>query len=108
MSVIVDLALFPLDQGQSVGAFVARAVAIIRSSGLAHQLTPMGTCIEGEWDEVLSVVDRCFKALATDSDRVYLTMKADWRRGRLDGLAAKTMSVERALTRADKDRKEDK
>ncbi len=108
MSVIVDLALFPLDQGQGVGAYVARAVAIIRSSGLAHQLSPMGTCIEGEWDEVLPVVDRCFKALAADSDRVYLTMKADWRRGRTGGLAAKTASVERALARADTDRKEDK
>jgi uncharacterized protein (TIGR00106 family) len=97
MSVIVELALFPLDKGQSVGAHVARAVGIIRASGLAHQLTPMGTCIEGEWDEVMAVVDQCFQALAADSDRVYLTLKADWRRGRTDGMQAKTGSVERAL-----------
>ncbi|MBI5520575.1 MAG: MTH1187 family thiamine-binding protein [Desulfovibrio sp.] len=97
MSVIVELSLFPMDKGQSVGAFVARAVGVIRESGLAHQLTPMGTCIEGEWDEVLAVVDKCFKAVAADSDRVYLTVKADWRRGREDGLAAKTARVEREL-----------
>jgi uncharacterized protein YqgV (UPF0045/DUF77 family) len=48
MSVIVELALFPLDKGQSVGIYVARAVGIIRASGLACQLTPMGSCIEGE------------------------------------------------------------
>ena len=98
MSVIVELSLFPMDKGQSVGAFVARAVGVIRESGLAHQLTPMGTCIEGEWDEVLAVVDRCFKAVAADSDRVYLTVKADWRRGREGGLAAKTARVERELS----------
>ena len=97
MSVIVELSLFPLDKGQSVSAFVARAVGIIRASGLAHQLTPMGTCIEGEWEQVLPVVDACFKALAAESDRVYLTMHADWRRGRADGLAGKTASVEAKL-----------
>lgn len=97
MSVIVELSLFPMDKGQSVSAFVARAIAVIRKSGLAHQLTPMGTCIEGEWDEVQAVVDACFKALAEDSDRVYLTTKADWRRGRSGGLAGKTASVERQL-----------
>ena len=98
MSVIVELSLFPMDKGQSVGAFVARAVGVIRESGLAHQLTPMGTCIEGEWHEVLAVVDACFKAVAADSDRVYLTVKADWRRGREGGLAAKTERVERELS----------
>ncbi len=97
MSVIIDLALFPVDKGQSVGPFVARAVDIVRKSGLAHQLTPMGTCIEGEWEEALRVVDACFRAMAEDSDRVYVTMKADWRRGREGGLAGKTASVERAL-----------
>lgn len=97
MSVIVELSLFPLDKGQSVGTFVARAVGIIRKSGLACQLTPMGTCIEGEWTAVMAVVDQCFQALAADSDRVYLTIKADWRRGRVDGMAAKTGSVESAL-----------
>jgi uncharacterized protein (TIGR00106 family) len=97
MSVIVELSLFPMDKGASVSAFVAQAVAVIRRSGLAHQLTPMGTCVEGEWNEVLPVVDACFKALAAQSDRVYMTMKADWRRGRTGGLAGKTASVERKL-----------
>lgn len=100
MSVIVELTLFPLDKGQSVGIFVARAVGIIRASGLACQLTPMGTLIEGEWDEVMAVVGQCFQALAAESDRVYLTLKADWRRGRTDGLRTKTESVERALAAA--------
>jgi len=97
MSAIIELSLFPLDKGQSVSRFVARAVAVIRQSGLAYQLTPMGTCIEGEWEEALQVVDACFRALAQDSDRVYLSMKADWRRDREGGLAAKTASLERAL-----------
>ena len=97
MSVIVELSLFPLDKGQSVSAYVAKAVAVIRQSGLSYVLTPMGTCIEGEWDEVQAVVGLCFRALAAESDRVYLTFKADWRRGRTGGLASKISAVESKL-----------
>ncbi len=97
MSLIAELSLFPVDKGPSVSPYVARAVAVIRASGLAHQLTPMGTCIEGEWAEVMEVVERCFQALAADSDRVYLTLKMDWRRGREGGLGSKTGAVERLL-----------
>ncbi len=100
MSVIVELSIFPMDKGVSVSPFVARAVSIIRQSGLPCELTPMGTCIEGEWAEVLAVVDACFRALAGDCDRVYMTMNADWRRDRRNGLAGKTASVEARIAAA--------
>lgn len=97
MSLIAELSLFPMDKGHSLSPYVARAVSIIRESGLPHALTPMGTCIEGEWGEVMAVVERCFEAMAADSDRVYLTLKVDWRRGRVGGLGAKTGAVESIL-----------
>lgn len=97
MSVILELSLFPMDKGASVGEFVARAVDVVRTSGLSYLLTPMGTCVEGEWDQVWAVADACFKAVAEDSDRVYLTVKADFRRGRTGGMRGKLASVERAL-----------
>ena len=97
MSLIVELCVFPMDKGASVGAYVARAVGVIRESGLPYKLTPMGTCIEGEWAEVMGVVRRCFEVLAADSDRVFLTINADWRRGRVNGLSSKTATVERVL-----------
>ena len=94
MSVIIDLSIFPLDAGgQSLSPHVARALDIIRGSGLPHQLGPMGTSIEGEWDEVMAVVGECYRELSKDFDRVYLTIKADCRRGRTGGLAGKVSSV---------------
>jgi uncharacterized protein (TIGR00106 family) len=97
MSVIVELALFPTDKGTSVSPYVARAVRIVRDSGLAFELGPMGTCIEGEWDAVMAVVSRCFKALAADSERVYLTLKADYRKGPVGRLQGKVRAVEAKL-----------
>lgn len=95
MSVIIDFSIFPIDKaGQSLSPYVARAIDIIRDSGLKHKLGPMGTSIEGEWHEVMAVVDACYKALAQDSDRIYMNIKADYRRGRSDGMDSKVQSVE--------------
>ncbi|WP_461209159.1 MTH1187 family thiamine-binding protein [Desulfocurvus sp. DL9XJH121] len=93
MSVIVELAMFPMDKGESVSPYVAGVLLAIRDSGLPYDLNPMGTCIEGEWDEVMDLVGRCFKDLQSKSDRVYMTMKVDWRKGRSGGLSSKTASV---------------
>ncbi|WP_027369065.1 MTH1187 family thiamine-binding protein [Desulfocurvibacter africanus] len=97
MSVIVDLSLFPVGKGESVAEYVARAVKIIRDSGLPHRLGPMGTAIEGEYDEIMAVVGRCFKALQADCDRVYMTLKVDGRAGRSGGLEQKVGDVEKRL-----------
>jgi uncharacterized protein (TIGR00106 family) len=94
MSVLIDFAIFPVDKGTSVSPYVARALSIIRESGLAHQLGPMGTSIEGEWSAVMSVVDRCFRALEKDCERIYFTIKADYRKGTADRIHGKVASVE--------------
>jgi uncharacterized protein (TIGR00106 family) len=93
MSVIVELSIFPTDKGVSVSPYVARALKVIAESGLAHELNPMGTCIEGPWKDVMAVVDRCFQALREDCDRIYLSIKADYRKGRSKGLQRKVASV---------------
>lgn len=97
MSVLAELSLFPLGAQGSLAPSVAKAVGVIKDSGLPYLLGPMGTCIEGEWQEVMDVVTRCFNALKADQDRIYLTLKVDWRAGREEGLTSKTESVESCL-----------
>ena len=93
MSVIIELSIFPMDKGVSVSPYVARVVKIIEGSGLSYALNPMGTCFEGEWPQVMQVVGQCFKDLQSDCDRIYLTMKADYRKDRSAGLTGKVASV---------------
>ena len=93
MSAIVELSIFPTDKGISVSPYVARVLRIISDSGLPYELNPMGTCIEGDWPAVLKVVDRCFQDLQKDCDRIYLTLKADYRKDRSGGLGDKVASV---------------
>ena len=99
MSVIINLVVFPTDKGESVSPYVARALRIIEESGLPYNLHSMGTCIEGEWDEVMSVTGRCFKELEKDCDRIYLAFTADHRKGASGRLKSKIASVEEKLSK---------
>lgn len=81
--------------------YVARIVNIIQNSGTSYQLGPMGTCIEGEWDDVMQVVHACYAELESDCDRIYFTIKGDCRKGRTDGLNQKTASVKARLLDSD-------
>ena len=89
----------PLDKGPSVSTYVSRSLDIIDRSGLPYRLNPMGTVLEGSWDEVLGVVTRCFERMAQDCERISVSVKIDWRRGREGRLSGKIASVERRLGR---------
>jgi len=97
MSVIVELSIFPTDKGESVSAYVARALDVIQASGLPYELNPMGTVIEGEWDDIMGVVSRCFDELRKDSKRVYLALKADYREGPMGRMQHKVSAVREKL-----------
>lgn len=97
MSVLVDLSIFPLDKGESLSAHVARALKIIKDSGLPFEIGPMGTSLEGEWDQVMGVVNNCFQELKKDCDRVYVALKIDYRKGPAGRIESKVKSVQEKL-----------
>jgi uncharacterized protein (TIGR00106 family) len=96
---LAELSIWPMDKGESVGQYVARALDVIDRSGLPYKLGPLGTCIEGEWEQVMAVVQRCYAALAVDCNRVTCTLKMDWRKGPAGRLESKVASVERKVGR---------
>ncbi len=93
MSTLIDFSIFPTGKGESVSPYVARVVTIIRDSGLQYKLGPMGTTIEGEWDELMDVVTRCFKELKQDCGRIYMSIKVDYREGVSNRIISKVKSV---------------
>ena len=97
MSVIVDFAIFPMDKGESLSPYVARAIKIINESGLPHKLHPMGSCIEGEWEEVIGVVTRCLEEMEKDCNRINVNFKADYRKSEPGRMDRKIESVESKL-----------
>ena len=83
----LEFSMFPLDKGESVSKYVARSIDIIDRSGLAYQTHAMGTVIEGEFDQALDVVRRCYEAMAADCDRIECSIKIDARKGAVRSLA---------------------
>jgi uncharacterized protein (TIGR00106 family) len=97
--VLLEFAMAPTGQGESLSAHVARVLDVIDKSGVAYQLTPMGTILEGDWERVMGVVTACFRALEPDCPRIGLNLKVDYRAGPESRLHSKIAKVEERLGR---------
>jgi uncharacterized protein (TIGR00106 family) len=91
---LMEFSIIPLDKGSSFSTYVARTLSIVDGSGLEYRLNPMGTVVEGEWDELLALLTRCFRELEKDSERVSVQVKFDCRKGVTGALKDKIKSVE--------------
>jgi uncharacterized protein (TIGR00106 family) len=90
----------PLGKGESVSKYVSRSLDIIDKSGVPYRLNPMGTVLEGEWDEVFAVVRKCYARMKKDCNRISCSIKVDYRKGHSGRLVSKVASVEKTLKRA--------
>lgn len=97
--VLLEFSMSPLGKGESVGKYVSRSLKVIDASGLEYRLNPMGTVLEGSWDEVFGVVKKCFDRMRKDCGRISCTIKIDYRKGHKGRLMSKTASVERRVGR---------
>ncbi len=97
--VLLEFSMSPLGKGESVGKFVSRSLDIVDKSGVAYRLNPMGTVLEGEWDEVFGVVKRCYERMKKDCGRISCSIKVDYRKGAKGRLNGKVASVEKRLGR---------
>ncbi len=97
MSVLLEFSMTPLDKGESVSKYVSRSLNIIGKSGIPYKLNPMGTVLEGEWDEVMRVVTTCYEGMKQDCNRISCSIKIDYRKNRDKGLVGKIDSIEEKL-----------
>jgi len=97
MQILAQVSIFPVGSGESVSKYVARSLGIVENSGLPYTVGSMGTCIEGEWEDVFKVVKDCFDKMASDNNRVYMVLTCDMRKGREGALTQKIDSLEKKL-----------
>ena len=93
--VMVELSMFPIDKGESLSKYVARILEVIDQSGVTYRMNPMGTVLEGEWDEVMAVIKKCHQALEQDCSRIATTVKIDYRTGKDRRMDYKIDAVEK-------------
>ena len=95
--VLAEFSMFPTDKGESVSQYVAPIIDVIDKSGITYQLTPMGTILEGSWEDVFDVITRCYKTLEPSSDRISVSIKIDYRKGDKSRMKSKIEQVEKLL-----------
>ncbi|RXJ79798.1 thiamine-binding protein [Arcobacter sp. F2176] len=99
MSVLLEMAMFTTDYGESKSAHVAKVIDTIRKSGYSYQLTSMCTIIETEEiGQALKLIEDCYKVLESlDCNRVYATLTFDIRKGHSNRLKTKVESIEKQI-----------
>jgi len=99
MAALVEFSMSPLDKGVSLSEYVSRSLDIIDRSGLPYRLNPMGTVLEGEWEQVFAVIQQCYERMSSDCERISCVIKVDWREGETGRLDAKIAKLEQRLGR---------
>ncbi len=96
---IATVSFVPLGVGSSLSTYVAKAVDVIRASGLKHEFHSMGTNLEGDFDQIISVVKACDEALVDmGASRVLIRLSLDDRRDKDSSMEGKKQSVRSKLS----------
>jgi uncharacterized protein (TIGR00106 family) len=96
---LVELSIITLGETHLSG-ILAEVLTLVDESGLPYQLTPAGTCIEGEWDEVMPLARRCHDRARAASSHVITLIKVEDEAGARDKLKTNVASVQEKAGRA--------
>ena len=100
---IVNVSIVPLGtSGPSLSQYIARTIKVVERHGhVKYQLTPMGTILAGELDEVLSVIRQMHESVFDEGvQRVLTSITIDDRRDKPAKMEEKVRSVQNKLHRA--------
>jgi uncharacterized protein (TIGR00106 family) len=94
---LAEFSIVPVGVGSSIGDQLAEVLRIVDESGLPYKINPMGTVIEGEWDEVMRLIKKCHKTVMKNGERAVTTISIDDRKGKPNRIEAKVKSIEKRL-----------
>ena len=96
---LAELSIVPLGRGEHLSTAIAEVLDVVDRSGIRYKFTPCGTCLEGDWDEVMAVVRQCHARARQGSRHVLTTVRIEDEEGENDKLIRNVASVEEKLGR---------
>lgn len=94
---LVEFSIIPIGVGSSIGDQLAEVLKIVDASGLPYKVNPMGTVMEGEWDEIMKLIKKCHKTVMKSGERALTTISIDDRKGKPNRIDEKVKSIERRI-----------
>jgi len=75
---LAELELVPIGTNSaSLSPLLAQVAKLIDASGLDYRVGPMGTVVEGEWDQIMQLAKQCHQAMLVCASRVMTTVRID-------------------------------
>lgn len=102
VNTVAAVAIAPSGTGEELSEYVAQVVGVIRESGLANETNAMFTNIEGNLDDVLTVIRNATMKLVSQGYRTGVSIKLDIRPGKRNQLERKPELINEILARHDK------
>ena len=97
---LAEFSIVPIGAGSIIGDQLAEVLKIVDASGLPYKLNPMGTVVEGEWDEIMKLIKKCHTIVMKAGERALTTISIDDRKGKPNRIDAKVKSVEKRIGKA--------
>jgi uncharacterized protein (TIGR00106 family) len=78
----------------SVSEYIASAIKVLQKEKIKYEITSMGTILEGELDNILSITRKMHEAVLTgEITRVVTTIRIDDRRDETSTISTKMQSL---------------
>jgi len=97
---LAELTLVPIGGNTHISEELAEVLKLIDTSGLPYELTPTATCIEGKWEEVMSLIRQCHERMRRHSTHVVTFIKIEDDADATEKLKSNVSSVERKAGRS--------
>lgn len=94
---LVELSITPLTGDSHISEEIAGILDIIDDADVPYPLTPTGTCLEGEWDEVMPVIRPCHEQAPEYAPHVITDLKIEDEAGAKNQLEENISSVQEKL-----------
>jgi uncharacterized protein (TIGR00106 family) len=96
---LVSFSMFPVGKGESVSGEVSKIIDLIDKSGLPYRLSAMSTVVEGDWDSIMTLINKCRLRMRRNNNRIYMVLTMDDRKGAKNRIVGKPKAIEKKLKR---------
>lgn len=94
---LAEFSIIPIGIGSSLGDRLAEVLKIVDKSGMSYKINPMGTVIEGEWNDMMKLIRKCHDSVMKKGERVITTIAIDDRKGKPNRIDEKVKSIEKRI-----------
>lgn len=94
---LASFSIVPIGTGEELKDIIGEVLRMVDESGLPYKLGAMQTTVEGDEEDVMSLIMRCHRRVREIAPRVLTHIAIDDRKGATGRLTGKVADVERVL-----------